>query len=47
MHCSAVEVDPQCIWRIEHDKAVPGSATRLERKRRYVEGSERVETCVE
>ena len=32
---------------MEHVRTVWGSATRLERKRRYVEVSERVETCVE
>ena len=45
--CSTVDVDPQCGWRMEHDRAVWGGATRLERKRRYVEVSEGVETCVE
>ena len=32
---------------MEHVRTVWGNATRLERKRRYVEGRENVETCVE
>ena len=32
---------------MEHVRTVWGSATRLERKRRYEEGRENVETCVE